>query len=40
MTDRGGAKLGVGMEVEMTFRKLYYDRGVHNYFWKTRPVRC
>ena len=40
MTDRGGAKLSVGMEVEMTFRKLYYDRGVHNYFWKTRPVRC
>ncbi|MFA5367455.1 MAG: 3-hydroxy-3-methylglutaryl CoA synthase [Dehalococcoidia bacterium] len=40
MTDRGGAKLDVGTEVETTFRKLYYDRGVHNYFWKTRPVRC
>jgi hypothetical protein len=40
MTDRGGVKLDVGTEVETTFRKLYYDRGVHNYFWKTRPVRC
>ncbi|MEA1959288.1 MAG: 3-oxoacyl-[acyl-carrier-protein] synthase III C-terminal domain-containing protein [Chloroflexota bacterium] len=40
MTDRGGVELSVGMELEMTFRKLFTDRGVHNYFWKTRPVRC
>ena len=39
MTDRGGQEIKVGMEVEMTFRKLYTDRGVHNYFWKTRPIR-
>jgi hypothetical protein len=25
--------------VEMVFRKLYYDRGIHNYHWKARPVR-
>jgi hydroxymethylglutaryl-CoA synthase len=40
MTDRDPAKLEVGMRVEMTFRKLYSDRGIHNYYWKTRPVRC
>ena len=39
MTDRGGQELKVGMEVEMTFRKLYVDRGFHQYFWKTRPIR-
>jgi len=25
--------------VEMTFRKLQYDRGLTNYFWKARPAR-
>ena len=40
MTDRDPAEVKVGMPVEMTFRKLYFDRGVHNYFWKTRPLRC
>jgi hydroxymethylglutaryl-CoA synthase len=40
MTDRDPAKLEEGMRVEMTFRKLYSDRGIHNYYWKTRPVRC
>ena len=42
MTDRDPSEVYVGMPVEMTFRKLYYDapRGIHNYFWKSRPVRC
>ncbi|RLC92147.1 MAG: 3-hydroxy-3-methylglutaryl CoA synthase [Chloroflexi bacterium] len=40
MTDRDPAKLEVGMRVEMTFRRLYSDRGIHNYYWKTRPIRC
>ncbi len=39
MTDRGGQEIKVGMEVEMTFRKLFVDRGFHQYFWKTRPIR-
>lgn len=39
MTDRGGQEIKVGMELEMTFRKLFVDRGVHQYFWKTRPIR-
>ena len=40
MTDRDPDRITVGMPLEMTFRKLYTDRGIHNYYWKTRPVRC
>jgi len=42
MTDRNPDEVAVGMPVEMTFRKLYHDpaRGIHNYFWKTRQIRC
>ena len=40
MTDRDPSVLKVGMRVEMTFRKLYSDRGIHNYYWKVRPIRC
>jgi len=40
MTDRDVSQLKVGMRVETTFRKLYSDRGIHNYYWKTRPIRC
>ncbi len=41
MTDRNPEEVKVGMPVELTFRKLYHDpaRGIHNYFWKTRPIR-
>jgi len=39
MTDRDPDKVHVGMPVEMTFRKLFFDRGIHNYYWKARPVR-
>ncbi len=32
--------LSVGMPVEMSFRRKYYDtfRGIHGYFWKAIPV--
>ena len=40
MTDRDVSQLKVGMRVETTLRKLYSDRGIHNYYWKTRPIRC
>jgi len=40
MTDRDPAEVTVGMPVEMTFRRLFVDRGTHNYYWKTRPIRC
>ncbi len=39
MTDRDPDRVEVGMPVEMTFRKLFFDRGIHNYYWKARPVR-
>ena len=29
----------IGDKLEMTFRRLFTAQGVHNYFWKARPVR-
>ncbi|MCX6000618.1 MAG: OB-fold domain-containing protein, partial [Chloroflexi bacterium] len=39
LTDREPGKLEIGMPVEMTFRKMQFDRGITNYFWKAKPVR-
>ena len=30
----------IGDRVEMTFRRLFTADGIHNYFWKARPVRA
>jgi uncharacterized OB-fold protein len=30
----------IGDRVEMTFRRLYTVDGIHNYFWKAKPVRA
>ena len=38
MTDRDPEKIRVGMDIEMTFRKLYYVGGIYNYWWKCKPV--
>jgi hypothetical protein len=38
MTDVDPASVAVGTRVAMTFRRLYSTEGVHNYFWKARPV--
>ena len=38
MTDVDPAKVKVGDRVEMTFRRLFTADGIHNYFWKARPV--
>jgi hydroxymethylglutaryl-CoA synthase len=38
-TDRDPEALRIGTHVEMTFRKMHFDRGITNYFWKARPVR-
>jgi 3-hydroxy-3-methylglutaryl CoA synthase/uncharacterized OB-fold protein len=38
LTDCDVAKVKVGMTVEMTFRKMFFSRGIHNYFWKAKPV--
>jgi hydroxymethylglutaryl-CoA synthase len=39
MTDRVLNEVKVGMPVEMTFRKYFTNEGIHNYIWKTMPVR-
>ena len=38
MTDVDPDAVGVGTRVDMTFRRLYSAQGVHNYFWKARPL--
>ena len=39
LTDVDAAEVEIGGRVEMTFRKLFTSDGVHNYFWKARPIR-
>jgi uncharacterized OB-fold protein len=39
MTDFDATKVRIGMQVELTFRKIYEGAGFYNYFWKCRPVR-
>ncbi len=38
MTDVDPDAVAVGTRVAMTFRRLYSAQGVHNYFWKARPL--
>jgi hydroxymethylglutaryl-CoA synthase len=38
LTDVDAESLSMGDRVEMTFRRLYSADGVHDYFWKARPV--
>ena len=39
-TDCAVEDVKVGMPVELSFRRKYYDeiRGIHGYFWKAVPV--
>ena len=30
--------MAIGDRIEMTFRRLFTADGIHNYFWKGRPV--
>ena len=39
MTDHVARETRVGMPVEMSFRKLFTNDGIHNYFWKCVPSR-
>jgi 3-hydroxy-3-methylglutaryl CoA synthase/uncharacterized OB-fold protein len=38
MTDADPEAVAIGQRVEMTFRRISTAQGVHNYFWKARPV--
>ena len=40
LTDVDADELQIGDRVEMTFRRLFTADGIHNYFWKARPVRA
>jgi hydroxymethylglutaryl-CoA synthase len=39
MTDVDPESVAIGDRVEMSFRRLFTVDGVHNYFWKSRPIR-
>jgi 3-hydroxy-3-methylglutaryl CoA synthase/uncharacterized OB-fold protein len=38
VADAAPEDVEIGTRVELTFRKLYTTGGVHNYFWKVRPI--
>lgn len=38
LTDVEPTAVQIGDRVEMTFRRLFTSDGIHNYFWKARPV--
>jgi 3-hydroxy-3-methylglutaryl CoA synthase/uncharacterized OB-fold protein len=40
LTDVDADALSIGDRVEMTFRRLYSADGIHDYFWKARPIRA
>jgi 3-hydroxy-3-methylglutaryl CoA synthase len=39
MTDPVISEMKIGMKLELSFRKLREVSGIHNYFWKTAPIR-
>ncbi len=39
LTDVDPATVDIGDKVTMTFRRLYTADGIHDYFWKAKPVR-
>ncbi len=39
LTDADADEIRAGSKVEMTFRRLFSADGIHDYFWKARPVR-
>ncbi|CAB4829298.1 MAG: hydroxymethylglutaryl-CoA synthase [Actinobacteria bacterium] len=38
LTDCDPSTVKIGMRVQMTFRRFYTADGIHNYFWKARPL--
>jgi 3-hydroxy-3-methylglutaryl CoA synthase/uncharacterized OB-fold protein len=39
LTDVEPTAVAIGDRVEMTFRRFFTADGIHNYFWKARPLR-
>jgi hydroxymethylglutaryl-CoA synthase len=38
VADAAPEDVEIGTRIELTFRRLYTTGGVHNYFWKVRPI--
>jgi uncharacterized OB-fold protein len=38
VADASPEEVDIGTRLALTFRKLYTTGGVHNYFWKVRPI--
>ena len=38
LTDADPDAVKIGMRVQMTFRRMLTADGVHNYFWKAKPL--
>ena len=38
LTDAKPNQVAIGDRVEMSFRRIVTASGVHNYFWKARPL--
>jgi hydroxymethylglutaryl-CoA synthase len=38
LTDCAAADVNVGTRVDLSFRRMFTAQGVHNYFWKARPL--
>ena len=38
LTDIDPSDARIGGRVQMTFRRLFTADGIHNYFWKARPL--
>ncbi|UCG65847.1 MAG: OB-fold domain-containing protein, partial [Deltaproteobacteria bacterium] len=38
VTECETSKIKIGMPVEMCFRKVGRKGGIHNYFWKAKPI--
>ncbi len=39
LTDADPSEVKIGNRVQMTFRRMLTADGVHNYFWKAKPIR-
>jgi uncharacterized OB-fold protein len=38
LTDVDPAAVKIGDRVQMSFRRMYTTDGIHNYFWKAKPL--
>ena len=38
LTDVDPAAVRIGDRVQMSFRRMYSQDGIHNYFWKAKPL--